>query len=170
MMIRTLLDVLIPIIWSLLAAGVGFYFWRTRRRYGLQAAIKRLFSFRVYVPLALVLSLSILRMALVFIYPQQIGVVVSIFSQGGVRSQPLGGGVHWIVPLAVMEGEKTLTPQTQSAISSTLPHADSLTLDIVLKATESINHGGGYRLRTDTGQTTLQSPVFRFSASLEARV
>ena len=100
MMIRTLLDVLIPIIWSLLALGVGLYFWRTRRRHGLSVALKRLFSFRLFVPLALVLSLTILRAALVFVYPQETGVVVSILSPGGIRSQPLRGGLHWIVPLA----------------------------------------------------------------------
>ncbi len=100
MMIRTLLDVLIPIVWSLLALAVSFYFLRTRRRHGLRVALRRLFSFRLFVPLALVLSLTIVRAALVFIYPQQIGVVVSIFSPGGIRMQPLRGGLHWIVPLA----------------------------------------------------------------------
>jgi regulator of protease activity HflC (stomatin/prohibitin superfamily) len=100
MMIRTLLDVLIPIIWSLLALGVGLYFWRTRRRHGLNVALKRLFSYRLFVPLVLVLSLTIVRAALVFIYPQETGVVVSILSPGGVRAKPLGGGLHWIVPLA----------------------------------------------------------------------
>jgi regulator of protease activity HflC (stomatin/prohibitin superfamily) len=100
MMIRTLLDVLIPIIWSLLALGFGFYFWRTRRRHGLSVALKRLFSYRLFVPLTVVLSLTIVRAALVFVLPQQIGVVVSILSPGGIRSQPLRGGLHWIVPLA----------------------------------------------------------------------
>jgi regulator of protease activity HflC (stomatin/prohibitin superfamily) len=100
MMIRTLLDVLIPIIWLLLAIGVGIYFWRTRRRHGLRVAVKRLFSYRLFVPLAVLLSLTILRAALVFVYPQQIGVVVSILSPGGIRPQPLRGGLHWIVPLA----------------------------------------------------------------------
>jgi len=100
MMMRTLLDGLIPIIWSLLALGVGLYFWRTRRRHGLSVALKRLFSYRLFVPLTVVLSLTILRAALVFVYPQETGVVVSIFSPGGVREKPLGGGLHWIVPLA----------------------------------------------------------------------
>jgi len=100
MMIRTLLDVLIPIIWSLLALGVGLYFWRTRRRHGLNVALKRLFSYRLFAPLAVVLAVTIVRAALVFIYPQEIGVVVSILSPGGIRSEPLRGGLHWIVPLA----------------------------------------------------------------------
>ena len=100
MMIQTLFDVLIPIIWSLLVAWVGFYFWRTRRRFGLRVAVRRLFSYRLFVPLAMVLSLTIVRAALVFVYPQQIGVVISILSPGGIRQQPLHGGLHWIVPLA----------------------------------------------------------------------
>ncbi len=73
---------------------------RTRRRRGLRVALRRLFSFRLLVPLVVVLSLTIVRAALVFIHPQQMGVVVSIFSPGGIRPQPLGGGLHWIVPLA----------------------------------------------------------------------
>jgi regulator of protease activity HflC (stomatin/prohibitin superfamily) len=100
MMIRTLLDVLIPIVWSLLALGIALYFLRTRRRHGLRVALRRLFSLRLLMPLAVVLSLTIVRAALVFIYPQQIGVVVSILSSGGIRMAPLGGGLHWIVPLA----------------------------------------------------------------------
>jgi regulator of protease activity HflC (stomatin/prohibitin superfamily) len=100
MMINTLLDVLIPIAWLLLATGVWFYIWRTRRRHGLRVAVKQLFSYRLIVPLAMVLSLTIVRAALVFVYPHQIGVVVSIFLPGGIRSQPLRGGLHWIVPLA----------------------------------------------------------------------
>lgn len=100
MMIRTLIDVLIPTVWSLLAIGFGLYFWRIRRRHGLSVAFRRLFSFRLYVLLAAALSLTIVRAALVFIYPQQVGVVVSILSPGGVRAKPLGGGLHWIIPLA----------------------------------------------------------------------
>ena len=100
MMIRTLLDFLVPIIWLLLAIGVGVYFLRTRRRHGLSVALQRLFSYRLFVPLTVVLSVTIVRAALVFIYPQQIGVVVSILSPGGIRPQPLRGGLHWIVPLA----------------------------------------------------------------------
>jgi regulator of protease activity HflC (stomatin/prohibitin superfamily) len=100
MIIRELLDFLVPVIWSLLATGIGVYFWRTRRRHGLQIAIKRLFSYRLFAPLTVVLTITILRAALVFIYPQEIGVVVSILSPGGIRPQPLRGGLHWIVPLA----------------------------------------------------------------------
>ncbi len=100
MMIRTLLDFLVPVIWLLLAIGIWFYFRRTRRRHGLSVALKRLFSYRLFAPLTVVLAVTIVRAALVFIYPQQIGVVVSILSPGGIRSQPLRGGLHWIVPLA----------------------------------------------------------------------
>jgi regulator of protease activity HflC (stomatin/prohibitin superfamily) len=99
-MIRTLLDFLVPVIWLLLAIGVWFYFRRTRRRHGLSVALKRLFSYRLFAPLTVVLAVTIVRAALVFIYPQEIGVVVSILSPGGIRSQSLRGGLHWIVPLA----------------------------------------------------------------------
>ena len=52
----------------------------------------------------------------------QAGVVVSIFSQHGVRQQPLRGGLHWVVPLAervvvMNQGAKLVDAPTEEALS-----------------------------------------------------
>ena len=135
MMIRELLNFFIPIIWLLLTTGVGLYFWRTRRRYGLRVAVSRLFSFRLIVPLMVVLSVTIVRAALVFVYPQEIGVVVSIFLPGGIRPQPLRGGVHWIVPLA--ERVEIYPIYNQTLTMSRHPAEDMVPWDDTVRARTS---------------------------------
>lgn len=70
----------------------------TLRSDGVQAAFIRLFSFRVVIPLLIVIAINLLSEAVVFVLPQQTGVVISFASPGGVRPEPLRGGVHLIVP------------------------------------------------------------------------
>ncbi len=41
---------------------------------------------------------TMLGMGLVFIEPYEMGVVVSVLAPGGMRSEPLSPGLHWIVP------------------------------------------------------------------------
>jgi len=79
--------------WVLLtfyAAGVFIRAWRQR---GLRSAVIRLFSYRVLGPFTVALSI-----ALVFVQPPYVAVVVSILSPGGIRPQPLRAGLHWIIP------------------------------------------------------------------------
>jgi regulator of protease activity HflC (stomatin/prohibitin superfamily) len=42
---------------------------------------------------------TVVGAGLVFIEPTEIGVVVTILAEGGMREQPLNAGLHWIVPL-----------------------------------------------------------------------
>lgn len=65
---------------------------------GVVIALVRLFSYRILLPFLLVLGINLLSMAVVFVLPQQVGVVVSAVSPGGVRPLPLRGGFHLIVP------------------------------------------------------------------------
>lgn len=48
--------------------------------------------------IVLALVLTLVGAGLVFIEPTEIGVVVTIFGQGGIRPEPLQAGLHWIVP------------------------------------------------------------------------
>ena len=59
-----------------------------------------MFSYRYALYFIAALSLSLIKASLVFVLPQEVGVVVSIVSPGGVRERPLRGGVRWVVPLA----------------------------------------------------------------------
>ena len=94
-----LLEFAAAIAWVIFGIYVTSTFVRTYRRFGLVISLVRLLSFRVTLPLLLTMAITLLNLAIVFIQPQQVGVVVSIISPGGVRPQPFRGGLHWIVPL-----------------------------------------------------------------------
>jgi len=64
-------------------------------RYGLIRAILQLLSTRVLIPLLLVLFISFISAALVFVPPTQVGVIVSYISPGGVRPQPMRYPIYW---------------------------------------------------------------------------
>jgi regulator of protease activity HflC (stomatin/prohibitin superfamily) len=53
----------------------------------------------VVVMLVLAIVLTVTSLGLVFIRPQERGVVISAVSEGGIRLQPLNSGVHWIFPI-----------------------------------------------------------------------
>ncbi len=87
----------------LLVIYVIILFVVTLQSLGLREAILRLFSFRVLVPLMVVIGIGLLSAALVFVYPQQAAVVVSVISPGGIRPQPLRAGLHLIFPFLERE-------------------------------------------------------------------
>jgi len=72
-------------------------------RYGLIRAILQLLSTRVLIPLLIVLFISFISAALVFVPPTQVGVIVSYISPGGVRPQPMRAGLHLIIPIVERE-------------------------------------------------------------------
>jgi regulator of protease activity HflC (stomatin/prohibitin superfamily) len=67
---------------------------------GTREAGKELISGRVLAILVILILLSLFSASLVFIEPQEVGVVVSLFSRDGYREQPMRSGLHFIVPLA----------------------------------------------------------------------
>jgi regulator of protease activity HflC (stomatin/prohibitin superfamily) len=67
---------------------------------GAREALRSLLSIRVLIALVIVLGISLLSVSLVFIQPQQVGVVVSLISPDGYRERPFRSGLHYIVPLA----------------------------------------------------------------------
>jgi len=73
---------------------------RAFQKGGPQEALKTLVRGRVIVALLITLGLTLLSASLVFIEPQEVGVVVSIINRFGYREEPLTSGLHWIVPLA----------------------------------------------------------------------
>lgn len=99
-MIQSVLGLLITIGWVLLSLGIGYGFWRNLRRHGLRVAVRRLLSARLLAPLVVMLALTIVKLSLVFVQPHQLSVVVSVLRPEGIRPEPLGSGLHWVVPLA----------------------------------------------------------------------
>jgi regulator of protease activity HflC (stomatin/prohibitin superfamily) len=100
-MIQDLLNLVILLAWlTLIIAASRQVVRAARKRRKLSIALRTLFSYRWLIYTLSVSALTLIKASLVFVYPQQIGVVVSIFAQDGVRRQPLRGGLHWVVPLA----------------------------------------------------------------------
>ncbi|MFO1350991.1 MAG: SPFH domain-containing protein [Gammaproteobacteria bacterium] len=100
MILRNVLDFLVPVLWLLLALGWLAYLWVVGRRNGILVALRRLFSRRLLAPLLILIAVSVASASLVFINPTEVGVVVSLLAPKGIREQPLKSGLHLIVPLA----------------------------------------------------------------------
>ncbi len=98
-MVNSVLDLIIPWIWICFGIASVYYFARTLWLHGIWVALKRLFSIQLLLPAVLLVVLSFIKASFVFIYPQQIGVVVSLISENGIRKEPFKAGLHWIVPL-----------------------------------------------------------------------
>lgn len=87
-------------------AWIGFFFLvlvlalRAFQYGGIKEVLKALTTWRVLLVFLLAVGLSLLSSALVFIEPQNVGVVISLFSRNGYREQPVRSGLHWIMPLA----------------------------------------------------------------------
>ncbi|HUV91791.1 MAG TPA: prohibitin family protein, partial [Anaerolineales bacterium] len=88
------------IAWTLFGLLVVFLTLRAFRDGGPREAYKTIGSKRIIISFILALTITLISVALVFIEPQQVGVVVSILSRDGYREQPFRSGLHWIVPLA----------------------------------------------------------------------
>lgn len=87
-------------------AWIGFFFLililalRAFQYGGMKEVLKALTTWRVLLVFLFAVGLSLLSSALVFIEPQNVGVVISLFSRNGYREQPVRSGLHWIMPLA----------------------------------------------------------------------
>ena len=100
MVLRSVLDFLVPLLWLTIAVIGLSYLWIVGRRRGLFTALRRLFSYRVLWPLLAVVAITVVSASLVFIDPREVGVVVSLLKKDGIRERPLNAGLHWKVPLA----------------------------------------------------------------------
>jgi len=99
-MLDDLLNYLTIIAWILFGLLVVFLTMQAFRVGGPREAYKTLGSKRIIMSFFLALTITLISAALVFIEPQQVGVIVSILSRDGYREQPFRSGLHWIVPLA----------------------------------------------------------------------
>lgn len=134
-MLDQLLEVTAQISWALFGAYTLAYFVLTVREHGLALALIRLFSYRVMAPLLLAISITLLSMALVFIEPTEVGVIVSVVSPGGIRPQPLTSGLHWIIP--VLEREVIYPVAWQTYTMSGKPNEGAKSGDDSIRARTS---------------------------------
>lgn len=99
-MIDDLLNLLAVIAWIWFVLVVVLIIVRAYQAGGVRHAVKNFISWRVILALSIASILSLLSAALVFIEPQEVGVVISVISPNGYREDPLRSGLHIIVPLA----------------------------------------------------------------------
>ena len=100
MLLGTILTVLTWSVWIIFFAVVIMSLWRTARTRGLGAALRQLLT-RVPIALLLVaLGITVIRLTVLFIEPNEVGVVTSLISPEGYRDRPLRSGLRFIVPLA----------------------------------------------------------------------
>jgi regulator of protease activity HflC (stomatin/prohibitin superfamily) len=136
-MIQDALNLIILLAWLILIiAALRQVLRAARKSRKVFTALRTLVSHRWLIYTLSVFALSLVKASLVFIYPQQAGVVVSMFSPDGVRQQPLRGGLHWVVPLAERVAEYPLYWQAYA---------------MSLRATENLS-GDTVAIRTLDGQ------------------
>ncbi len=99
-MLDRFLNFVTIIAWVLFGAYSIIYFLRAWQQAGWQEALKKLFSFRFVITLFIIIAISLINISMVFLEPQEVGVVISLFSRDGYRQQPMRSGLHWITPLA----------------------------------------------------------------------
>ena len=63
--------------------------------------------------------LSMVSLGLVFLQADQYGVVISAFQPNGYRTEPLGPGLHWIIPLVENVKPYSIARQTYTMSTST---------------------------------------------------
>jgi len=99
-MLDQVLNVLTVIAWGAFALFIAYLAFRALQYGGPREVLKVLTTRRVVLAFLMALALSLLSAALVFIEPQQVGMVISIVSRDGYREQPMRSGLHWIIPMA----------------------------------------------------------------------
>ena len=100
MLLDQTLDILMKGTWIIFILVLLVYFIRTLFQQGFVAALRIWIERRVLLWFFALLALTVLSMSLVFVEPQNVGVIVSIVSPEGIREQPERSGLRWIVPFA----------------------------------------------------------------------
>lgn len=142
----------------LFVAYLIIFFMRTATTRGIKYAFASLFTWTVLGPLLLVLGIATLSSTLVFIEPPEVGVVISLVSEQGVRDRPFSSGLHWIIPL--VERVETYPISWQTYTMSGKPYEGQELGDDSIRA------------RTSDGQEVLIdcSVIFRVDTQQAVRV
>jgi len=119
-MIDQLLNLLAIIAWIWFVLVVVLIIVRAYQAGGARGAMKSFLSWRIILALLIAVGLSLLSASLVFIEPQEVGVVVSVISPNGYREAPLRSGLHIIVPLAERVSRYPIYWQTYTMSSEAL--------------------------------------------------
>jgi len=112
MNIGSLLQGLASLAWLLAIGALGFAVFN--------AARGRRFAWGATLLVGAVVAAAVLTglaAGLIFVEPDELGVVVTALGQGGIRPQPLGSGLHWIIPFAERVERYSILRQTYTMSS-----------------------------------------------------
>jgi regulator of protease activity HflC (stomatin/prohibitin superfamily) len=98
-MLDTLLDTISILAWIIFAVYLVAYVGAALVRGNLKEIISQGLFLKFWLPFSVVVMLWAVSYALVFVEPQHVGVVISLFAPNGHRPRPLEAGLHWIIPL-----------------------------------------------------------------------
>ncbi len=105
--------------WITAAGFVLILFIRTWQGDGFLRAVRRIFSERMLFGLVLfAVLLTLLVNSLVFIQPQEVGVVVNLLAPRGYREEPLYSGLNWITPFVARVYRYPVSWQTYTMSST----------------------------------------------------
>ncbi len=107
-------------IWLIFFAFLAYRIVRAFQYGRLNEVVKTLTSGRVILVFLIALFISLLSWSLVFIQPQDVGVVISLTSPNGYREQPMRSGLHMIIPMAEMVKQYPISWQTYTMSSEPL--------------------------------------------------
>jgi regulator of protease activity HflC (stomatin/prohibitin superfamily) len=99
MLLDTALNFITFALWATFFTYVIVYVALNARRRGLRPALRDLVTLRwLLIFLIVLLVVTYINLAAVFIEPQEVGVVVSVSSPQGYQDRPKRSGLHWISP------------------------------------------------------------------------
>jgi len=99
-MLDQLLNMVTLIAWGIFLLYLIYSIITGVQEGGFKGAIRSVTRGRIIFAFLIVIAITLLSAALVFIEPQDVGVVISIISRDGYRENPFRSGLHWITPLA----------------------------------------------------------------------
>ncbi len=103
-------------------------------RSGRKQSIKGLSTLTIIVLVASLL-MTVIGAGVVFIEPYEVGVVITILGEGGMRSNPLGPGLHWIVPF--IERVERFPTSRQTFTMARTPSEGEILGDLTVEARTS---------------------------------
>jgi regulator of protease activity HflC (stomatin/prohibitin superfamily) len=125
MLLNNTLNIITMAAWILLVVYVVLTLVRTTLTAGFAAALSKLLGGSLfYISIATIIAVTLFSMSLVFIEPQEGGVVVSLLTTDGYRDRPLRSGVHWIVPIMEQVTRYPISMQTYTMSASPMEDAD----------------------------------------------
>jgi regulator of protease activity HflC (stomatin/prohibitin superfamily) len=98
MLIDQSLQFITVLLWTVFLLFIAVYLLYNSRRRGFQNALRGVARWSVLFLLVIIMFVTYVNLGIVFIEPQDVGVVVSVTSPQGYQDRPLRSGLRWVLP------------------------------------------------------------------------